>query len=165
MKRYVWLTLALMGWIYYEMSDGSDFAPNEHQVAAVELEVPEIVARADTATLMSVSSSNTVAQPEVSDADVLRAVALVVALDTVEPDVIAVVETVVEPELDIRAVAGSRVNLHMGPGTGFEVITTLDGGTKIEVLDVDADGWANVSTVDRGIEGWMAERLLSDPET
>ena len=87
------------------------------------------------------------------------------ALDTVEPNVTVVVQTVVEPELDIRDVSGSRVNLRMGPGTGFEEITKLDGGTKIEVLDVDGDGWANVSTVDRGIEGWMAERLLSDPET
>jgi uncharacterized protein YgiM (DUF1202 family) len=165
MKRYVWLTFALMGWVYYEMSGGADFVPIERQVAAVELEAPEIVARADTTTLMSVSSSNTVAEPESSDEAVLRAVALAVALDTVEPNVTAVVETVVELELDIRDVSGSRVNLRMGPGTGFKVITTLDGGTKIEVLDVDGDGWANVSTVDRGIEGWMAERLLSDPET
>jgi uncharacterized protein YgiM (DUF1202 family) len=165
MKSYVWLIFALMGWVYYEMSGGADFVPAERQVAVVELEAPEIVTRADTTTLMSVSSSNTVAQPEVSDEEILRAVAQAVALDAVEPDVIAVVEAVVKPELDIREVAGSRVNLRMGPGTGFDVITTLDGGTKIEVLTVDEDGWANVSTVDRGIEGWMAERLLSDPET
>jgi uncharacterized protein YgiM (DUF1202 family) len=165
MKSYVWLIFALMGWVYYEMSGGADFVPTERQVAVVELEAPEIVTRADTTSLMSVSSSNTVAQPEVSDEEILRAVAQAVALDAVEPDVIAVVEAVVEPKLDIREVAGSRVNLRMGPGTGFDVITTLDGGTKIEVLTVDEDGWANVSTVDRGMEGWMAERLLSDPET
>jgi uncharacterized protein YgiM (DUF1202 family) len=154
-----------MGWVYYEMSGGADFVPAERQVAVVELEAPEIVTRADTTSLMSVSSSNTVAQPEVSDEEILRAVAQAVALNAVEPDVIAVVEAVVEPKLDIREVAGSRVNLRMGPGTGFDVITTLDGGTKIEVLTVDEDGWANVSTVDRGMEGWMAKRLLSDPET
>jgi uncharacterized protein YgiM (DUF1202 family) len=165
MKSYVWLIFALMGWVYYEMSGGADFVPAERQVAVVELEAPEIVTRADTTSLMSVSSSNTVAQPEVSDEEILRAVAQAVALDAVEPDVIAVVEAVVEPKLDIREVAGSRVNLRMGPGTGFDVITTLDGGTKIEVLTVDEDGWANVSTVDRGMEGWMAKRLLSDPET
>jgi uncharacterized protein YgiM (DUF1202 family) len=165
MKSYVWLIFALMGWVYYEMSGGADFVPAERQVAVVELEAPEIVTRADTTSLMSVSSSNTVAQPEVSDEEILRAVAQAVALNAVEPDVIAVVEAVVEPKLDIREVAGSRVNLRMGPGTGFDVITTLDGGTKIEVLTVDEDGWANVSTVDRGMEGWMAKRLLSDPET
>lgn len=99
-----------------------------------------------------------------SDAEITQAVAQAVALDTVNTEIVEVAAPVVEPKLDIREVAGSRVNMRMGPGTGFEVITTLDGGTKLEVLSVDAEGWANVST-ERGIEGWMAERLLTDPET
>ncbi len=174
MKSYVWLTFAFMGWGYYEMSGGTDFVPVELQVAGAQSQSPEIVARADTSTLLSVSSSNTVAQsevldaPDVSNSEVLRAVAQAMALDTVDPAAVAVAipvaETVVEPELDIREVAGSRVNMRMGPGIGFDVITTLDSGTKLEVLEVDADGWANVSTVDRGIEGWMAERLLTDTD-
>ncbi|MFB1025893.1 MAG: hypothetical protein QMC33_11355, partial [Octadecabacter sp.] len=84
MKSYVWLIFALMGWVYYEMSGGADFVPAERQVAVVELEAPEIVTRADTTTLLSVSSSNTVAQPKVSDEEILRAVAQAVALDAVE---------------------------------------------------------------------------------
>ncbi len=79
-------------------------------------------------------------------------------------EVVEVLTPVVEPQLDIRQVAGSRVNMRMGPGTGFDVITTLESGTKLEVLEVNADGWANVSTVDRGLEGWMAERLLTDTD-
>jgi hypothetical protein len=67
MKRYVWLTFALMGLVYYEMSGGADFVPIERQVASVELEAAEVVARADTTTLMSILSSNTFAQPESSD--------------------------------------------------------------------------------------------------
>jgi uncharacterized protein YgiM (DUF1202 family) len=55
--------------------------------------------------------------------------------------------------------------MRMGPGTGFDVIMTLDGGTKLEILDVNADGWANVATVDLGIEDWLAERLLTATET
>ena len=102
------------------------------------------------------------------DEDVTQVVATAPAQDIVVPDVapevVEIVAPVVEPKLDIRAVAGSRVNMRMGPSTDFEVITTLDGGTKLEVLSVDADGWANVST-ERGIEGWMAERLLTEPET
>ncbi|WP_144055687.1 SH3 domain-containing protein [Octadecabacter antarcticus] len=63
----------------------------------------------------------------------------------------------------------AREHAH-GPGTGFDVIAKLDGGTKLEVINVDADGWdadgwAHVSTVDRGIEGWIAERLLTDTNT
>ena len=40
----------------------------------------------------------------------------------------------------------------------------LNLGTKLEILSVDADGRTNVSTVDPGIKGWMAERLLTAPE-
>ncbi|MCW1950271.1 MAG: SH3 domain-containing protein [Octadecabacter sp.] len=159
MKSYVWLTFAFMGWGYYEMSGGADFVPVERVTAAVEVEEPEIVARADTATLLSVSSSNIIAQPETTAAEVEAAVANAVALDTVD-----VVAPIVEPELDIRQVGSSRVNMRMGPSTNFEVITTLNSGTKLEILSVNEDGWANVSTVDRGIEGWMAERLLTDSD-
>ena len=160
MKSYVWLTFAFMGWGYYEMSGGADFVPDERVTAAVEVEAPEIVARADTTTLLSVSSSNIIALPTTATAVVEVAVADVAALEAAE--VVEVVAPVVEPTLDIRQVGGSRVNMRMGPGTDFDVITTLDSGTALEVLEVNADGWANVSTVDRGLEGWMAERLLTD---
>ncbi|AKS44808.1 SH3 domain-containing protein [Octadecabacter temperatus] len=160
MRSYVWLTFAFMGWGYYEMSGGTDFVPVERVTAEVEAEAPEIVARADTTTLLSVSSSNIIAQPTSTAVEV--AVADAVALDEVE--VVEAVAPVVEPVLDIRRVGGSRVNMRMGPGTNFDVITTLNSGTELEVLSVNADGWANVSTVDRGIEGWMAERLLTDAD-
>lgn len=166
MKSYVWLTFAFMGWAYYEISGGSDFEPVQTASAAVEQAEPEIVTRANSPTLLAVSSSNIA--PQSQDTDIMQALTDAVALDSVEaePEIVAVVAPVVEPEeLDIRAVKGSRVNMRMGPGTRFDVIMTLDGGTKLEILEIDADGWANVSTVDRGIEGWMAARLLTDPET
>lgn len=166
MKSYVWLTFAFMGWAYYEISGGSDFEPVQTVIAVVEQAEPEIVTRANSPTLLAVSSSNIA--PQSQDTDIMQALTDAVALDSVEaePEIVAVVAPVVEPEeLDIRAVKGSRVNMRMGPGTGFDVIMTLDGGTKLEILEIDADGWANVSTVDRGIEGWMAARLLTDPKT
>lgn len=164
MKSYVWLTFGFMGWAYYEMSGGSDFAPVEIEIAAIEIEdsqAPEIVTRASSQSLLTVSTSNIVAPSEINDA-----VADVAVLDVIEPEtpVVEVLAPVVEVFVDIREVSGSRVNMRMGPGTGFDVITTLDGGTKLEVLEVNVDGWANVATVDRGIEGWMAERLLSDAD-
>lgn len=162
MKSYVWITFVFLGWGYYEMSGGADFEPVQPDMASIDVKESEIVARADTTTLVSMSTSNTAVQPQGSDDTVTLAVA---ALDAVEDDPVKIVVAAVEPKLDIREVAGSRVNMRMGPGTGFDVITTLEVGTKLEVLAVDADGWANVSTVDRGIEGWMAERLLTDSET
>ena len=64
--------------------------------------------------------------------------------------------------LDLRRVAGSRVNMRDGPGTGFGVIVTLEGGTEVEVLELSDNGWARLRTVSTGQEGWMAERLLTD---
>ena len=163
MKTYVWLTFAFMGWGYYEMSGGADFVPEQRITASAEtqVEAPEIVARADTTTLLSISASNI--SPEM-EANVVLAAADSATPEPAQTAAVEVMAPVVEPKLDIREVAGSRVNMRMGPGTGFDVITTLDGGTKLEVLSVDDSGWANVSTVDRGIEGWMAERLLTDTD-
>ncbi len=69
------------------------------------------------------------------------------------------------PQPDLRAVGGARVNMRSGPGTGFGVITTLSSGTPLEVIDTNASGWAKVRTIERGLEGWMAERLLTAPQT
>ena len=169
MKSYVWLTFGFMGWAYYEMSGGAEFEPIEREVAAVEEPAPEIVTRAANPTLLAVSTSNVTSNVPVAapQADIDQAVAEAVALDSTEaePEVIAIVAPVAEPMLDIRSVKGNLVNMRMGPGTNFDVITTLDGGTELEILQANADGWANVATVDRGIEGWMAERLLTAPET
>ena len=71
-------------------------------------------------------------------------------------------EAATEPALDLRVVAGSRVNMRQGPGTNFAVMDTLDGGTEVEVLEVSDNGWARLRVVGTDEIGWMAERLLSD---
>lgn len=175
MKSYIWVTFAFLGWGYYELSGGGDFTPEARAMAAVDAEPEiEVVTRSESPTLLAVSTSNV--QPVPSPAIVEEAVivpasapaasktAPAVADPVVadpEPEVVPVAAPVIEPVLDLREVAGSRVNMRMGPGTDYDVITTLNGGTELEVLSVNADGWANVLTVDRGIEGWMAERLLT----
>lgn len=159
-----------MGWAYYEISGGADFAPEQREVIVAETETsptPEVVTRAATPTLLSVSTSNVTPAPEAENAVLVSAPAPVEPAPVVAepaPEVIEVVAPMIEDPVDIREVASSRVNMRAGPGTNFDVIVTLDGGTEIEVLDVNASGWANVATVDRGIEGWMAERLLTSPD-
>ena len=66
-----------------------------------------------------------------------------------------------EPNVDMRFVAGTRVNMRSGPGTTYAVLDTLDGGTAAEVLEVDATGWARIRLPDSDRIGWMAERLLT----
>lgn len=147
MKSYVCLTFAFMGWGYYEMSGGADFEPEQRVLAAATSAEPEIVTRAETTTLLSVSSSIVTPQPEMSDAEITQAVVPAVTLDTMEAasKVVEVAAPVVEPKLDIRVVAGSRVNTRMDPSTDYDVITTLEGGTKLEVLGLALKaGWPNV---------------------
>ncbi|MEL6960067.1 MAG: SH3 domain-containing protein [Pseudomonadota bacterium] len=169
MKSYVWLTFAFMGWGYYEMSGGADFAPEQRVIAEAEVvqEEPDLVTRDQTVTLLSVSASNVEPSPQAEVSEVVEVAAQPAPTPESEPAVVEVAapaapEPVLEPAIDLREVAGSRVNMRMGPGTNYDVITTLNGGTQIEVLSVDATGWANIRTMDLGIEGWMAERLLTD---
>ncbi|WP_296417889.1 SH3 domain-containing protein [Pseudooctadecabacter sp.] len=169
MKTYVWVSFAFMGWAYYEVSGGADFAPEQPEVAVAEAETqaePDIVTRAATPTLLSVSTSNLAPAPEAEEAVVVPVVAQATPAEPeiVEDQVALASAPVAEAPVDIREVASSRVNMRAGPGTNFDVIITLDGGTELEVLEVDDSGWANVATLDRGIEGWMAERLLTSPD-
>ena len=63
-------------------------------------------------------------------------------------------------DLDLRQVAGTRVNMRTGPGTSYSVIVALPQGTETEVMDV-VDGWAQIRVTETGALGWMAERLLT----
>lgn len=158
---YVWVSFAFMGWAYYEASGGADFEPQgQPQPIFAKYEPapePEIVARADTADLTSISTSNYEA-PQ-------GALIVPASFDTPQDPVEEVVEAVAEAAApaDLREVSGARVNMRTGPGTNFGVIETLPRGTDVEVLEVNADGWARLVVSQSGAEGWMAERLLSDP--
>jgi uncharacterized protein YraI len=85
-------------------------------------------------------------------------------LDEVALDIEPVVQapTVVAAPLDLRTVAGSRVNMRAGPGTNFGVLDTLAQGTEAEVIEVDSNGWAQIRITSTDQVGWMAERLLTD---
>ena len=64
---------------------------------------------------------------------------------------------------DLREVAGSRVNMRLGPGTSYDIVTSLPQGTAVEVIDSDGSGWVKLRTIEEDQVGWMAEYLLSDP--
>jgi len=68
---------------------------------------------------------------------------------------------VAKSALDLRNVVASRVNMRNGPGTRFDVISTLDRNEQVEVLRVGDNGWVRLKTAS-GRVGWMAERLLSE---
>jgi len=184
MKTFIVGTFFVLGWTFYVLSDGADFAPEQRagvaevaaDVAIAEAKTAEApavkavaeaqVTRADTTILLDLSTAE-LTQP--STASLETAALETPAKDgaTVETVLASIVEEVVVEEtpavdLDIRFVAGSRVNMRSGPGTNYAVLDTLDGGTAAEVLEVDASGWARIRLQDTGTIGWMAERLLSE---
>lgn len=62
---------------------------------------------------------------------------------------------------DLREVTGNRVNLRDGPGTDFGVVTRLQRGDSVIVLDEPGNGWLRLQVVDSDRVGWMADFLVT----
>ena len=62
---------------------------------------------------------------------------------------------------DVRTILKSRVNMRMGPGTSFNVLTKLDQGMEVEVLQEPGNGWMKLRIVESGQVGWMSASLVS----
>ena len=169
MGKLILGTFFVLGLAFYELSGGADFVPESRNAQVAEAEIIEEVASPEvtrsTTTLVSLTP-----EPDVAEAEIIQAVAEAIELDEAEespavPEVSEVTapEPIVEQTpLDLRLVGGSRVNMRAGPGTTFDVLDTLDGGTQAEVIEVNASGWARIRITDTGQIGWMAERLLTN---
>ncbi|MEM6577608.1 MAG: SH3 domain-containing protein [Pseudomonadota bacterium] len=70
-------------------------------------------------------------------------------------------ETRPERVPDIRVVEGDLVNMRDGPGTEFQKLTSLTGGTEVVVLNAPGNGWLELEVVETGQVGWMADWLVS----
>ena len=167
MGKFMIFTFLVLGVVFYEMSGGADFVPESRTAmtaeAAPAAAAPEPVqaTRAETASLVNINLRVTRSAPQVDETVIEAAVfeAVATAPATAEPAVEAVAET---PSIDLRYIAGNRVNVRSGPGTNFDRIDTVDGGTEAEVILIDdTSGWAQVRLVGSGLEGWVAERLLT----
>ena len=57
MSKFIVFTFLILGWTFYEMSGGSDFVPQERQVAQAEAaeSTPAVTRSAATPTLISLS--------------------------------------------------------------------------------------------------------------
>ena len=66
-----------------------------------------------------------------------------------------------DPVLDIRTVQGRKVNMRMGPGTKYNVVGKLTGGTEVEVLQEPGNGWVKLRVVETRRVGWMADYLVT----
>jgi hypothetical protein len=66
-----------------------------------------------------------------------------------------------DPIWDTRTVKGSEVNVRSGPGTDHSVVSSLIGGTEVEVLNDPGEGWVKMRHTDSETAGWMAASRLS----
>ncbi|MDA5557649.1 SH3 domain-containing protein [Shimia sp. MMG029] len=90
--------------------------------------------------------------------DLTPAVALTAIEDTAIPASAEVQPTVAR---DLREVRATRVNMRAGPGTSFGVVTVLDRGRPVEVLDQNNGGWLKLRDTETGQIGWMAARMVT----
>ena len=157
MMRLMVLTFVVLGWAFYEMSGGADFAPPDPVPA------PHVARnRGEAAGIGTLIGADEAPVVRVAAVDAQRLVtrpsdfgAAPAAPGPASPG--AASEP--EPAVERRTVSGSRVNMREGPGTGFGVVDVLSRGEDAEVLAVEG-GWARVRS--DGREGWMALSLLSE---
>ena len=162
MVRFMVLTFVVLGWAFYEMSGGADFAPSDPvpapRIAQGAPEGAETLIGADRAMEAAPVVLTSFEAPRLVTGASEFGPADFGAGAEAEPASFEV-EAADEPVLETRTVAGSRVNMREGPGTGFAVVDVLSRGEGAEVLAVDG-GWARVRS--GGSEGWMALSLLAE---
>ena len=166
MPKLITFSCFMLFWVFYEMSGGSDFAPKERVIVS---QAPfEKTPNRYSAFIKPVHA------PQVMNASyipveteaLVPAIATPIASEPIPTTVIEipVVAPDLEPEtvIELRFVAGNRVNLRQGPGTNHPILDTLSRGASAELIAVNDDGWAQIRLTDSGTTGWMAQRLLSE---
>lgn len=64
----------------------------------------------------------------------------------------------------VVAASSQSVNVRSGPGTGFEVVGTVQPGVRVAILGQNDDGtWQNIQLED-GTQGWVSTALLRLPQ-
>lgn len=152
MVRFMILTFAVLGWGFYELSGGTEFAPPD-PIATPRLTHAE---PAPPGAALAATAPDPVPSLE-PDRPVMTAPRFEAAF---EPEAPAIVEVAEEPAAETRTVLGGRVNMRAGPGTGHPVLTVLERGEATEVLETEGR-WARIRS--GASEGWMALSMLSDP--
>lgn len=62
---------------------------------------------------------------------------------------------------DYRSVKGVAANLRSGPGKGFSVVSRLNGGARVRVLDDPGEGWLEIHHFKFDTTGWIAASKLT----
>ncbi|AVW92237.1 SH3 domain-containing protein [Celeribacter baekdonensis] len=66
------------------------------------------------------------------------------------------------PELDLREVTATRVNVRSGPSTNNEVLGQVHFAEIVQVLSPVENGWVEISVEGDGVSGYMSANFLRD---
>lgn len=224
MIRFILLSFVFMGWVFYEMSGGSSFNPEEMRQARLaaaaqaeaELQAKKQAEAEQNAAVLIVEKPKTVVDttpplkdgadlnngqapvllnltkledaPSTTDTDTDGSIAAGVMTNVVtitsSAQTPAIIPSLIsqpggndgqgqtdlaqsdqpQSELsgfeDIRTVSGNRVNVRGWPGTDFNVVTRLQRGDAVRILEDAGNGWVRLEPMDGGPAGWMADFLL-----
>ncbi len=186
MWKFILCSFLFLGWGFYELSGGADFAaPPEKARVAKQLATYDVPEDSTQTAPTLVAAAPSIATPEIdveveaqpaapiTQEDVILASssrpqarsteseAEAGTGETFTPTVAPAVEVEETHTADLRSVSGNRVNMRGGPSTDFEVLAKLVRGDQVQVLESTGSGWVKLEVVATGQVGWMAERLLT----
>jgi len=188
MKTFILLTFGFLGFAFYQMSGGSEFEPASVRLEQAEPAVQEITEAAQapapsptetataTASITKIDSTPSVTRVALNLTDVVTAAAQATQpaetpttariLDSSETPQIILPSLITTTNLDafsgdIRTVSGNSVNVRGGPSTNYGIVSKLERGETVRILEDNGDGWVRMQPLEGGEAGWMADFLLT----
>ncbi len=189
MKTFILLTFGFLGLVFFQMSGGASFDPQQarSEIVAARMAKAEPITTTEldpvqsapapneavTRVSLSLATFDDIVAPKEEPAQEPQAPILPQDELTAEPRVIlpsiifsgsttAAASANIASSADIRSVARNSVNVRGGPSTSFAVVNQLNEGQQVEVLDDPGNGWVQLRPLDGGPVGWMADFLLTD---
>lgn len=173
MWRLILISFVLMGWGFYELSGGADYAPSPGSLQAeafTPFRAPEPAAMG-LARVQPVTDAQDVSRASLDLSELPRvnvSLPSIAAPGRVKPVFeqarvvpAAAEQPEAEPQKDLRQIAGRVVNMRNGPGTQFSVLQKLRRGEPVEVVGGNGAGWLKLRVVENGRIGWMADSLVT----
>jgi hypothetical protein len=186
MWRFLLISFAVLGWTFYELSGGADYAPAPNSLQAQgDPDRPEVPAPGEATPRAAPTHAGKEAVMTEPGAAEATAEALPVTLatprtapaDRARPDQgaegdasaidAAIAAAMGEAPADAatrRRVKDGSVDLREGPGLSFDTVTRLSRGTEVAVVEDPGHGWLKVRLADGYRTGWLAEWLVTAPE-
>lgn len=180
MWKFILLSFGFLSWGFYELSGGSEFEPKVAQETPIRILAVYDVPEGSTQTIASVLEESGLSVAPLDDTIVeLTPLAVATTVDNPAPNTATVASIqpeevaaaiVEQPEIvisqatqiDVKVVDANNLNMRSGPSTNNGVITRLERDTEVEIIDQNAEGWANIKVLLTGEEGWVSARYLTD---